>query len=199
MCLLNTLAAARVFSLAQYRRKEERLPTERKIEQVADLEAAIGRSTVAIAGDYRGLSVAEMTALRRKMREANVEVKVVKNTLLKRAADAAGHPTLHEIAKGPTAVLFGNGDGVGEAKAITEFIRATRSPFALYGGYVDGLVLDATQIQDLATLPGKPALLAQLMGALQSPVAQLAGLLTGTLREFAGLVDARATQLETEA
>jgi large subunit ribosomal protein L10 len=175
------------------------LPTQRKIEQVAELEEIISRSTVAIGGDYRGLTVADMGALRRKMREAGIEVKVVKNTLLERAAAAQGQPDLVQVAKGPTAVLFGSGDGVNEAKAITEFIRATRSTFALYGGYAEGRILDAAQVQELATLPGKGALLSQLMGALQSPIANLAGLLSATLREFAGLVDARANQLESQA
>ncbi len=175
------------------------MPTQRKIEQVTELEELIGRSTVAIAGDYRGLSVGEMTTLRRKMREAGLEVKVVKNTLLRRAADAKGHPDLPQIAKGPTAVLFGKGDGINEAKAITEFIRTSRSTFTVYGAYAEGRVLEAAQVQELATLPGKETLLAQLMGALQSPVANLLGLLSGTLREFSGLVDARANQLEAQA
>lgn len=175
------------------------MPTQRKIEQVEELEQAIRRSTIAIAGDYRGLNVAALTAMRRKMREAGAEVRVVKNTLLRRAAEAVGKPGLVEIARGPTAVLFGTADGPATARAITEFIRSTRSPFTLYGAFFEDRVFPADEVQELATLPSREALVAQLMGALQSPVATLAGLLSGTLRQFASLIEARANQLESPA
>lgn len=174
------------------------MPTQRKIDQVAELEQLIERSSIAISGDYRGLSVAELSSLRRRMRESGIEVKVVKNTLFRRAAESRGHPGLVQLANGPTAVMFGQGDGIATARAITEFIRVTRSPFALYGGYAEGRTMSVAQVQELATLPGREALLAQLMGSLSSPAANLAGLLSATLRQFAALVESRATQLEAQ-
>ncbi len=173
------------------------MPTQRKIEQVAELERLIDGATITIGGDYRGLRVNEMAALRRRMREAGAEVRVVKNTLLRRAAEATGRPQVVEIATGPTAIIVSRGDGVAVAKALTEFIRTSRSTFALHGALAEGQVMSAAEVQDYATLPGREALLSQLMGALQSPIANLVGLLSATIREFAGLVEARAAQLES--
>src|SRR4051794_12827305 len=82
------------------------VPTARKQEAVGELQDRVSRCTISIGAQYSGLTVAEMTVLRRRMRDAGVEVRVVKNTLLKRAADAAGRPGVAEVAKGPTAVIF---------------------------------------------------------------------------------------------
>lgn len=174
------------------------MPTARKEETVAELQEIVSRSTVAISANYPGLSVAEMTVLRRRMREVGVEIKVVKNTLLHRAAQQAGKPKLSEIVQGATALMFGFSDPNDPARAITEYIRTSRNSLTLVGAYLDGQTLPAAGVAELATLPSRPQLLSQFMGGLQSPMATLAGLITGTLREFAGLVDARATQMEGE-
>jgi large subunit ribosomal protein L10 len=172
------------------------VPTAKKEETVAALQDVVSRSTVAISANYPGLSVAELTVLRRRMREVGVEIRVVKNTLLRRAAEQAGKPNLVEIVKGPTALMFGFSDPNEPARVITEYVRTARNSLTLVGAFVDGQTLPAAGIADLATLPSRPQLLSQFMGGLQSPMAILAGLISATLREFAGLVDARATQLE---
>ena len=174
------------------------MPTAKKAETVAELQDLVARSTVAISANYPGLSVAEMTVLRRRMRDVGVETKVVKNTLLRLAAHQAGKPKLVEIVQGPTALMFGFADPNDPARVITEYIRTSRSTLTLVGAYLDGQTLPASGVAELATLPTRPQLLSQFMGGLQSPLATLAGLISGTLREFASLVDARATQLEAE-
>jgi large subunit ribosomal protein L10 len=175
------------------------MPTARKEQLVSELEDLITRSTLAISANYRGMSVSDMTALRRRMRETGVELRVVKNTLLKIAADRGGKPDLFQIVDGPTALIFGFDEPRAPAAAIAEFVRTSRTPLTLTGAYVEGTALPATSVAELATLPSREQLLAQLMGDIQSPLAMLAGLLAGTLREFAGLIEARAGQIDEPA
>jgi large subunit ribosomal protein L10 len=172
------------------------MPTERKEQIVGELEDLVARSTVAISANYRGMSVADMTALRRRMRDTGVELRVVKNTLLRRAAERGGKPELFRIVDGPTALIFGFGEPRDPAAAITDYLRTSRSPMTLTGAFYEGEVLPPTGVADLATLPSRSQLLAQFMGDLQSPLSMLAGLISGTLREFAGLIEARTNQME---
>ena len=175
------------------------MPTPKKATAIAELEATVGRATIAISTGYRGLSVADMTNLRRRMREANVEVKVVKNTLLRIASERAGKPEIFTIVEGPTAMVFGYGDPAAAAKAVTEFARASRNALTINGAYLDGQTFAAADVNDLASLPSRERLIGQFVGGLQSPVATFAGLISGVIREFAGLIDARAQQLEGAA
>jgi len=172
------------------------VPTARKEQLVGELENLISRSTLAISANYRGMTVADMTALRRRMRETGVELRVVKNTLLRMAAERGGKPDLFKIVDGPTALIFGFDEPRSPAAAITEFIRTSRTPLTVTGVYFEGQPMPATSVAELATLPTRDQLLAQFMGDIQSPLAMLAGLLSGTLREFASLIEARAGQVD---
>lgn len=174
------------------------MPTEKKVQEVKSLADKVSRTTIAIGADYRGLTVKQMTDLRRALRGAEVELKVVKNTLLQLASKDAKRTEVMAIAEGPTAIAFGYGsDVVAPAKALTEFLRSSRLDVKIHGAYVEGQIIDRKGVEDLASVPPKEVLLAKIAGALISPAAELAGLLSATLREFAGLVDARAEQLET--
>ena len=184
------------------------MPTQKKIETVEELRERIERCTIAIAADYRGLTVTELGQLRRAIREAGVEMRVVKNRLFLRAAEEAGQPELAELLEGPTAIIFGSDDVAASAKAATEYMRQARNAFAVRKGVLDGRVLSLADLQDLASLPPKPIMIARLAGALQGPLARLAGLLGNLLANppgrllndsfytFAGLLEARAKQLE---
>jgi large subunit ribosomal protein L10 len=172
------------------------MPTQKKIETVEILRECIERSAIAIAAEYRGLSMAEMSAMRRAARDAGMDVRVVKNRLFARAAEAAGRPELTQLAEGPTAILFGYDDVSVATKAVTEHMRTARNAFAVRKGVMDGQLLSLADLQDLASLPPKPVLLGQLAGLLQAPVTRLAGLLNGSMQNLAGLLDARARQLE---
>ena len=183
------------------------MPTQRKIESVADLRDRIARATLVVSADYRGLLVKDMDQLRRRLRAAGIEVKVVKNTLLRLAAQDAGQPDLVRIVEGPTALAFSYGDFIEAAKAITEYAQGAPSTFALRGGYLDGQVVSPADLRELVRLPPRPVLLAQILGQLQSPLAGLLGLLDAPLQELSlllqsalselpGLIEARARQLE---
>jgi large subunit ribosomal protein L10 len=172
------------------------LPTEKKVATVKELRERIERATIVIAADYRGLSVTEIATLRKSIRDAGVEMRVVKNRLFLRAAGDAQQPGLSELLEGPTAVLFGYEDVSASAKVVTEYQRTARNAFAVRKAMMDGRILTLVEVQDLASLPARPVLLGQLAGLLQAPMTRLAGLLNGSMQNLAGLLDARAKQIE---
>lgn len=175
------------------------MPTPRKVEMLAEVKDAMERASIAISADYRGLTVAQLTELRRALRPAGAEVKIVKNTLAVMAAKEAGREEMGEIVQGPTAIAFGFEDPIAPVKALTEHLRAKRLTIDLHGGWLEGRVLDRADVESLATLPPKEQLLADVIGKLQSPLYGFAGLIQASVRNFAGLVEARANQLEASA
>jgi ribosomal protein L10 len=183
------------------------MPTQKKIDTVADLKERIERATLVASTEYRGLRVKEMVEMRRRLREAGIDVKVIKNTLLKLAAEGAGQPDLLDIVEGPTALALTYGDAIEAAKALSGYAQGAPQGFAIRGGYMDGSVLSAKDVRDLVRIPPRPVLLAQFMGQMQSPLAgfvglmeaplrELTGLMHSLLSEFPGLVEARARQME---
>ncbi|HMO53519.1 MAG TPA: 50S ribosomal protein L10 [Tepidiformaceae bacterium] len=175
------------------------MPTPRKVEMLGETKDRMERASIAIGIDYRGLSVAQITELRRALRPAGGEVKVVKNTLASMAATEAGRAEMAEIVKGPTALTFGFDDPIAPVKALTEHFRSKRLTVEIHGGWLDGKVLSRADVESLATMPPKEQLIADVVGKLQSPLYNFAGLIQSTMRNFAGLVDARANQLEAQA
>ena len=172
------------------------MPTEKKIQEVAALTEALSKSSVVIGADYRGLRVSETTALRRTLRDAGIQMHVVKNTLFLRAAEAAGMPAIGELAEGPTALIVGFDDPLVPIKTIVEYQRTARNTFAARKAYLEGQVFPANRLADLAALPPKETMIAEFAGMLQSPITNLVYLLQATMQEFSGLLDARAEQME---
>lgn len=184
------------------------MATQKKIETVEALRERIERCTIALAADFRGLRVSQMNELRRALRDAGVDVRVVKNRLFLRAAADAGRPDLNELLEGPTVVVFGYEDIIAPAKAMVEFERTSRGAFSTRVAVLAGEVLNAAGVKALAELPPRDILIAQLAGALQGPVQRLVTLLNNALsnpaglllhdsfRTLGGLLDARARQLE---
>lgn len=172
------------------------MPTPRKEAMLAEIQDRMERASIAISADYRGLTVAQITELRRALRPAGAEVKVVKNTLAAMAAKAAGRENMAEILQGPTALAIGFDDPIAPVKALTEHLRSRRLNIDIHGGWLEGKVPSRAEVESLATMPPKEQLIADVVGKLQSPLYNFAGLLQSTMRDFAGLVDARAKQLE---
>ncbi len=175
------------------------MATERKREQVALLEERLGRASITIGIDYRGLSVKDMQELRRGIRaEApETELRVIKNTLWRRAAEGQGHPDAAELAQESTALLFGFGDLTEAPKALQKYARDARLELPVRGVFVEGQLQDASQVASLADVPSRPELMAKVAGGLSSPVSGLAGVLSAVFRDVAAIVEARAEQLET--
>ncbi len=185
------------------------MPTQKKIDLVEELQRLIERASITVSADYRGLRVQEMDQMRRRLRQANVEVRVIKNNLLRLAAAQAGMASLMEIVEdAPAALLLGYEDPTEAAKAATEYAQSAPPTFAIRGAFLDGQVVSADDLKLLVSLPPRPVMLAQLAGQLQSPLTSFVGLLDSPLQELSsllqsalselpGLIEARAHQLET--
>ena len=165
-------------------------------QQVELLTEKLGRAKAAILTDYRGLTVAQMQDLRGKLRSQQVEFRVVKDTLARRAAVAAGHEGLQGSLVGPTAIAFGYDDISTPPRLLGEWIRSTRLPLEITGGLVEGRVLDPARVREVADLPRKEVLIAQLLGTLQSPIAQLVGTIQAPVQQLIGLLEAYKTKME---
>ena len=171
------------------------MPTAKKIEEVEELTETLRRSTVVIGAEYRGLSVKDTTVLRRQLRDTGVEMRVVKNTLFKRATDNIGKSNMVVLAEGPTALIIGFDDPIGPIKTVVEYQRTARNTFVARKAYLEGQVFAGAQLSDLATMPPKETMIAEFAGMLQSPIYNLVSLLSATMQEFSGLIDARSEQL----
>ncbi len=169
---------------------------EQKAEQVELLTEKLKKAKVAVLTDYRGLKVSQIQDLRGKLRTGGVEYRVVKNTLARRAADAAGYKDLESELKGPVAIAFGYDDLSLPPRLINEFVRTTRLKLEVVGGLVEGRVFNSAQIKQLADLPSREVLLAQLLGTLQSPVGQLVGIMQTPVQQLIGLLNAYKSKLE---
>jgi large subunit ribosomal protein L10 len=161
---------------------------DEKAAVIEEVAAQIGEAETIIAVDYRGISVPQAAELRTRLTEADASFRVVKNRLTIRAADKAGAEVLKELLEGPTALTFIKGDAALAAKAITQFQRAT-DRLEIKGGLMNGEPLTVDQIKDIARLPGREQLQAQLVGVLASPI-------TGLVRGLGSLIQGLAVQLE---
>ena len=169
---------------------------EQKAEQVELLTEKLRKAKVALLTDYRGLTVTQLQELRGKLRTGEVEYRVVKNTLARRAAGAAGVTELANELEGPVAIAFGYDDLSVPSKLINEWVRTTRLKLDIKGGLVEGRVFTPDQVKQLADLPSREALIAQLAGTIQSPIAQLAGALQTPLSMLAGALESYQKKLE---
>jgi len=173
-------------------------PRPEKVAEVEDLQQRLQSSSVVILTDYRGLSVSEIGALRAKLRDASIEYRVAKNTLLGRAAERAGVNGLEPYLVGPTAVVFGSDDPGAPARILQEFIRQYRK-LEIKGGVVEGQTLGPEAVQSLASLPTKRELLARLLGVIQGPMRGLVTVLTGPQRGLVTALEALRKQREAAA
>jgi large subunit ribosomal protein L10 len=169
---------------------------EQKAEQVDLLTEKLKKAKVAVLTDYRGLKVSQIQDLRGKLRGGEVEYRVVKNTLARRAAEAAGVPGLQSELEGPVAIAFGYDDLSLPSRLINDWVRTTRLKLDVKGGLVEGRVFSPEQVRQLADLPSRETLLSQLAGTIQSPIARLAGALQTPLSTLAGALESYQKKLE---
>jgi large subunit ribosomal protein L10 len=155
-----------------------------KVAIVEEITAKLNESVAVFVSEYRGLSVGQLAQLRGPLREAGAEHKVYKNTLARRAAEAAGLDGLAEHLLGPTALTFVTGDSVAAAKALSDQAKLTPL-LVIKGGMLGTSVMSADDVKALASLPSREELLARLAGAFQAPLVKTAGLLQALPRNFA--------------
>jgi large subunit ribosomal protein L10 len=148
------------------------MATIKKKQLVADLHSKLTSSSVAVFADYRGLNVADATALRVSFRKAGAELLVTKNTLTKIAADKGGIRGLEQLLTGPTMIAFGYDDVTSPSRLLNSFLRTNRS-IEIKGGLLGGRVISARDVRALADLPSREVLISQVMRGLQGPIAGL--------------------------
>ena len=166
---------------------------------VAELTDRLRATETLIVADYRGLSVTEIDGLRSELLKHGARFSVVKNTLTRRAAEAAGMEPLLALLDGPSAIAFleANGDPVAVAKALGDVARTTRV-LAVRGGVLDGSPITAADVENLAKLPPADVLRGQLVGALGGPLTTVVGLFAAPMREVVGVLQARIDQLQAQ-
>ncbi len=170
-------------------------PRADKTEAVEALQTHFNESTSLVLFDYRGLSVAQMTALRKQTREAGVRLSVVKNTLTERAVEGTGFEELRGRLVGPVSIVTTDGDPSTPAKILKEFVKE-ESAGEIKGGVLDGRFLETAEVESLAELPSREVLLSMLLSALQAPVAGLPRVLNGVVSQLINVVDAIAKKKE---
>ena len=163
---------------------------------VAELTEKLQNAAAGVIVDYKGITVAEDTELRAKMREAGVDYFVMKNTLSRFAVKNAGLDELCDVLKGTTSIALCQGDPVAAAKVVSEFSKklAAQEKFTVKAGFVDGKVIDAAGVKALADLPSKEVLVATVLATLIAPVRGLATVLDANISGLARVVQAIADQ-----
>jgi len=155
-----------------------------KNDKIDDIKESISKAKVAIVSDYRGLSVADITNLRRKLQKEDGDYTVVKNTLAKIAIKDTQFEGLEEFLKGPSAIAFGFGDEVAPAKVILQYLKEAKKTNEVKGGVLDGKIISASDVKAISNLPSKQELLAKIMGSLNSPASGIANSLSAIQRKL---------------
>jgi large subunit ribosomal protein L10 len=167
---------------------------QEKEQTVADLQERFAKAKAAILAEYKGLTVAELTALRRELREVAGEYRVAKNTLVELAIEGSAFFSLKDLLGGQNGLVFGYGDTIGLAKIVSRYARE-HDKFVIKGGATEGQFLAAVNVEALAQLPSREVLRAQLLGILSRPAAQLMGTLAAPASQIARVLDARRSLL----
>jgi large subunit ribosomal protein L10 len=172
---------------------------EDKERVVDELTEKLRNSDTMIVADYRGLTMPQIDALRGQLIEKGARFTVVKNTLTRRAAEAAGAEALLALLEGPTAIAFveADGDAVAVAKALADSARDTRV-LEIRGGIMQGRVISGADVEELAKLPPLEILRGQVIGAVIAPLSSLVALVNAPLQNLYGLIDARIEQLQEQ-
>ena len=161
-----------------------------KAALVSELHDKLERATAVVVAEYRGLKAGDLVKLRSGLRDSQVTVRVVKNSLLRRAAEGMPLAEMLGDLAGPTAVAFGFGEATDAAKALDKSAGAME-PFILKSGYIENMVLDANGITAIAKLPGKTEMHGQFAGVMEGFVGEFVFLVDAVIREFHGLLEAK--------
>lgn len=169
---------------------------ENKQQVVAELHDKLQKAKAVFLADFRGMNVGKATGLRDELRKANVEYKVVKNTLLELASRETDKESLSPHYVGPTAIALSYDDPVTAAKVLSRFAKESQAVFKLKAGLLSGKVISVADIQTLADLPSREVLIAKLLGTIQAPTANFVGVLAAVPGSFVRLLNAIKMQKE---
>ncbi|OGI00669.1 MAG: 50S ribosomal protein L10 [Candidatus Melainabacteria bacterium GWF2_37_15] len=154
-----------------------------KQEKIQEIRETASKAKVAIVSDYRGLTVFEITDLRRRLQAEKGDYTVIKNTLAKIAFKGTGLEGIEEFLKGPSAIAFGFEDQVSPAKVLTKFIKEKKKT-EIRGGILDGRALSSDQVRDLSNLPSKEELYAKMLGSISSPASGIVYAVNGVMQKL---------------
>jgi large subunit ribosomal protein L10 len=175
------------------------MPNAVKVERVAELKEQIESANALLLTEYRGLTVSEITELRRSLRDVDASLAVIKNTLMQRAANDAGIQELDELLAGPSAVAFVNGDDVVAVAKKLKDASKLYPALVIKGGYMDGAALDAAGAQALADLESREVMLSKIAGLMKSEMSRAAAAFVAAQSQFLGLLEAYKEKLPGEA
>jgi len=170
------------------------MPTLKKAETIGEIEELLNRATLAVLTEYRGLTVAEITKLRRELRSKGIEYHVTKNTLVREAANRAGVQGLDPVLNGPTAIAFSFDEFKGPVQALQEAGRTYRV-LKFKGGIVGKKYISEEAVENLTKLPTRNELIGQLLGGLQSPLVGLVTTLNAPAQELVGTINNLSSSL----
>ena len=173
------------------------MPTAEKAETIEELRTRIAGATTAVLTEYRGLTVHQLSELRKQLRAAAAEYRVVKNRLARIAVEGSPLAGLRPHLAGPTGLVIGRKDPAAVAKALATFAK-TNPALTVRVGVIDGQLLEAPALKAVADLPSREALRAQLVGAVEGPLAGLVGLLQAPQRELAYVLAERGKAASAE-
>lgn len=173
------------------------MPSAKNLELYNEIVEKLQKNQHFFVVEYKGLTVADITNLRRKLKEADSELKVIKNTLLEIALKNLEMPNIEEYLSGPNAIVYVKEDAVKAAKVLHDFSKEN-DKLVLKCGIVDGHVFEARRIKDLAMLPPKEELIAKLLGSLKSPLYGLVSVINGPVRGLAIALSEIAKQKEAQ-
>ena len=173
----------------------EIMPKPEKIEAVETLKGKFSAAKGIVLADFTGLTVEEANDLRRKCREAEVEYRVVKNTLAKIAVREAELAELEEYFQGPIAVALSETDSVAPARVLADFRKAVQKPVFI-GGLIEGRMYSPEEVRRIANLPSREGLLAQVIGAIEAPMGQIIWTLEGLMRNLVSILDQASKKAE---
>ena len=168
-----------------------------KQERITTLKDQVSRAQLAVVSDYRGLTVKEMTALRRRIQEAGGEYTVAKNTLIRKVLkESEGMPEIDSMLQGPTALVFGYEDPVGPVKALMDYFKENKKEQDIRGGILEGRTVTESELKKISDLPSREELVAKLMGSMQSPAQGVVITLSGVARNMVNVLEAIRKQKE---
>jgi len=174
------------------------MATKKKKDTVKELNHLFQNSEVLIFTDYRGLTVSDITNLRRQLRDKGVEYHVTKNTLTELAASRSGLESMTPMLDGPTAIAFVGNDIPGAAKVLTDFVRNSKI-LQIRGGLMGKSVISADQVNDLTKILTREQYLSQLLGAMKGPIQNFTNVLNAPIQGFVNVLNARLDQLKAES
>jgi large subunit ribosomal protein L10 len=169
-----------------------------KAEKVVEVREKLKKAKMAIATEFRGLTVSQMTRLRREIREVSGEYRVIKNTLVRRALKETPYSSLDGLLEGPTGWVFGYEDPVGLSKTLAKFIEEN-GKLTIKGGLLDGEFMDQAKVKVLAQMPSRPELQAKLLALMQAPVTQLLRLMQEPGARIVRLMETLRAQKDSQS